>query len=225
MARVADGGTGPRPYDATERRRLAERQRLETRRRVAAAARQRFLEGGYTATTIADVARTAGVAVQTIYSAVGGKADLLVEVVSRTIAGDDRDVMFLDREWITALRAEPDPRRQVGIFADEMTSIGARVVPLFLMMRAAAASDPEVAAAYQRSAELRWQTMRAVVSALHGVRPGLGGDRAADLVWAIASPETYDLLVLQRGWSPADCAAWVADAIAAALFDKPGQQQ
>ena len=225
MARVADGGTGPRPYDATERKRLAERQRLETRRRVAAAARQRFLEGGYTATTIADVARTAGVAVQTIYSAVGGKADLLVEVVSRTIAGDDRDVMFLDREWMTALRAEPDPRRQVSIFADEMTSIGAQVVPLFLMMRAAAASDPEVAAAYKRSAELRWQTMRAVVSALHGVRPGLGGDRATDLVWAIASPETYDLLVLQRGWSPADCAAWVADAIAAALFDKPGQQQ
>ena len=93
------------------------------------------------------------------------------------------------------------------------------------MMRAAAASDPEVAAAYQRSAELRWQTMRAVVSALHGVRPGLGGDRAANLVWAIASPETYDLLVLQRGWSPADCAAWVAGAIAAALFDKPGQEQ
>ena len=45
----------------------------------------------------------------------------------------------------------------------------------------------------------------------------LSGERAADLVWAIASPETYDLLVLQRGWSPADFAAWVADAIAAAL--------
>ena len=43
--------------------------------------------------------------------------------------------------------------------------------------------------------------------------------------WAIASPETYDLLVLQRGWSPADCAAWVAGAITAALFDKPGQEQ
>ena len=188
MARVADGGAGPRPYDATERRRLAERQRLETRRRIAAAARQRFLEEGYTATTIAEVARTAGVAVQTIYSAVGGKADLLVEVVSRTIAGDDRDVMLLDREWMTALRAEPDPRRQVGIFADEMTAIGARVVPLFLMMRAAAASDPEVAAAYQRSAELRWQTMRAVVSALHGVRPGLRGDRAANLVLGDRQP-------------------------------------
>ena len=190
-----------------------------------AAAGQRFVEAGYAATTIADVARAAGVAVQTVYSAVGGKADLLVEVVNRTIAGDDRDVVLLDREWMAALRAEPDPRRQVRVFADEMTSIGARVVPLLLMMRAAAAGDPEVAAAYQRSAGLRWQTMRAVVSALHGMRPGLGGERAADLVRTIASPEMYDLLVLQRGWSPADFAAWVADAITAALFDKPGQEQ
>lgn len=225
MARVVARGVSPRPYDATERRRLAEQQRLETRRRVVAAAGQRFLEGGYGATTIAEVARAAGVAVQTVYSAVGGKADLLIEVVNRTVAGDDRDVMLLDREWMTALRAEPDPRRQVRIFADEMTSIGARVVPLFLMMRAAAAGDPEVAAAWQRSVELRWQTMRAVVSALHGVRPGLGGERAADLVWAIASPETYDLLALQRGWSPADVAAWIADAIVAALFDQPVQEQ
>ena len=190
-----------------------------------AAAGQRFVEAGYAATTIADVARAAGVAVQTVYSAVGGKADLLVEVVNRTIAGDDRDVVLLDREWMAALRAEPDPRRQVRVFADEMTSIGARVVPLVLMMRAAAAGDPEVAAAYQRSAGLRWQTMRDVVSALHGMRPGLGGERAANLVWTIASPEMYDLLVLQRGWSPADFAAWVADALAAALFDKPGQEQ
>ena len=192
---------------------------------MVAAAGQRFLEAGYGATTIAEVARAAGVAVQTVYSAVGGKADLLIEVVNRTVAGDDRDVMLLDREWMAALRAEPDPRRQVRIFADAMTSIGARVVPLFLMMRAAAAGDPEVAAAWQRSVELRWQTMRAVVSALHGVRPGLGGERAADLVWAIASPETYDLLVLQRGWSPADVAAWIADAIVAALFDQPVQEQ
>ncbi len=192
---------------------------------MVAAAGQRFLEAGYGATTIAEVARAAGVAVQTVYSSVGGKADLLIEVVNRTVAGDDRDVMLLDREWMTALRAEPDPRRQVRIFADEMTSIGARVVPLFLMMRAAAAGDPEVAAAWQRSVEVRWQTMRAVVSALHGVRPGLGGERAVDLVWAIASPETYDLLALQRGWSPADVAAWIADAIVAALFDQPVQEQ
>jgi hypothetical protein len=124
---------------------------------------------------------------------------------------------------MTDLRAEPDPRQQVRIFADEMTLIGARVVPLFLMMRAAAASDPQVAAGWQRSVSLRRETARAVVRALRGLRPGLSRERAVDLVWAIASPEVYDLLVLQRGWSPAECAEWAADAITAALLDEPSR--
>jgi AcrR family transcriptional regulator len=218
---AAPESIGPRRYDATERRRLAEQQRRESRRRVVAAASRCFLDAGYAATTIADVARSAGVAVQTVYSAVGGKADLLIEVVNRAVAGDDQDVMFLDREWMRRLRAEPDPRQQVRIFADEMTAIGARVVPLFLMMRAAAAGDPEVAAAWQRSVSLRRDTARAVVSALRGLHPDHSHEHDVDLVWAIASPEVYDLLVLQRGWTPAECAAWVADALAAALLDEP----
>jgi len=213
---------GARPYDATERRRLAEMQRRESRRRVVAAASRCFLDAGYAATTVAEVARAAGVAVQTVYSAVGGKADLLIEVVSEAVAGDERDVMFVDREWMIRLRAERDPRRQIRIFAEEMTAIGARVVPLFLMMRAAAAADPEVAAAWQRSAGLRRDTARAVVRALRGLRSGLDREHAIDLVWAIASPETYDLLVLQRGWTAGECADWVTDAIGSALLAGPG---
>jgi hypothetical protein len=56
------------------------------------------------------------------------------------------------------------------------------------------------------------------VGALRGLRPGLSRERAIDLVWAIASPEMYDLLVLQRGWSPADCSDWVTNAITTALL-------
>ena len=214
--------TGTRPYDATERRRLAELQRRESRRRVVAAASRCFLDAGYAATTVADVARAAGVALQTVYSSVGGKAELLIEVVSQAVAGDDRQVMFVDREWMIRLRAERDPREQARIYAEEMTAIGARVVPLFLMMRAAATGDPDVAAAWQRSASLRRDTARAVVRALRGLRRGLDREHAIDLVWAIASPEIYDLLVLQRGWTPAQCADWVAGAIASSLLDEPG---
>jgi AcrR family transcriptional regulator len=219
---TAPDRAGARPYDASERRRLAELQRRESRRRVVAAASRCFLDAGYAATTVAGVARAAGVAVQTVYSAVGGKADLLIEVVGQAVAGDDRDVMFLDREWMMELRAERDPRRQIRIFAEEMTAIGARVVPLFLMMRAAAAGDPDVAAAWQRSAGLRRDTARAVVRALRGLRGGLDREHAIDLVWAIGSPEIYDLLVLQRGWTPGECADWVTDAIGSALLSGPG---
>ena len=215
-------GISPRRYDATERRRLAEQQRGESRRRVLAAATQCFLRDGYAATTIAGVARTAGVAVQTVYSSVGGKAGLLIAVVNQAVAGDERDVMFLDRDWMHALRSEPDPRRQVRIFADTMTAIGARVVPLYVIMRAAAAGDPELAAAWQRSLDLRRESAQAVVSELRGLRGDVSRERAVDLVWMIASPEVYEMLVLQRGWQPAECAAWAADAISSGLLDTSG---
>jgi AcrR family transcriptional regulator len=220
--RVVARSTSPRRYDATERRRLAEQQRRDSRRRVVAAATQCFLQAGYSATTIADVARAAGVAVQTVYASVGGKADLLIAVVNQAVAGDDRDVMFLERAWMNALRAEPDPHRQVRIFTDTMTAIGARVVPLYVVMRGAAAGDPDVAAAWQRSVDLRRESARSVVAALRGRRPDVSQERAIDLVWMLASPEVYEMLVLQRGWAPAECAAWIADSISAAVLDRPG---
>jgi hypothetical protein len=34
------------------------------------------------------------------------------------------------------------------------------------------------------------------------LRPGVSVDEARDLLWTYNSPELYELLVLQRGWSP-----------------------
>ncbi len=44
------------------------------------------------------------------------------------------------------------------------------------------------------------------------VRAGLSADRVADVIWATNGPELYTLLVDQRGWPPAELAAWLADA-------------
>ena len=65
-----------------------------------AAAKELFLERGYAATTMADVAAEAGVAVQTVYSAVGGKAALLKAVFDTTIVGDDEPVPVSGRPEI-----------------------------------------------------------------------------------------------------------------------------
>jgi AcrR family transcriptional regulator len=48
---------------------------------VVTAVARLFAENGYGATTISDIARAAGVAVQTVYSAVGGKPALIGAVV------------------------------------------------------------------------------------------------------------------------------------------------
>ena len=209
-----------RPYDATQRRRIAQQQRQQSRERVVTAAAALFAQNGYTATTIDAVAKAAGVAVQTVYSAAGGKPALMLAVVSRAIAGDQSPTPLLDREWLTRLRQETDPRRQMRILADEQTAIGPRIVPLWLAMRAAASTDPEVAEAWQQSMAIKYQTQLAMVRAIWrtDLKPGLSYAQAADVLWTLASPETYDLLVLQRGWTPARYAGWLADALAASLL-------
>jgi AcrR family transcriptional regulator len=213
-----------RPYDATKRRRIAQQQRQQSRQRVITAAAALFAQNGYTATTIDAIAKAAGVAVQTVYAAVGGKPALMLAVVSRAVAGDESLTPLLDRGWLTRLRQETDPRRQIQILADEQMAIGPRIMPVWRAMRAAASSDPEVAQAWQQSMAIKYETQLAMVRAIRraDLKPGLTYPQAADLLWTLASPETYDLLVLQRGWPNERFARWLAEALAASLLANPG---
>lgn len=70
-----------RSYDASGRQARAQ----ATRQRVIDAAHDLFVTQGYGRTTIADVARDAGVSVETIYSAFGSKPALLREGLVRPV--------------------------------------------------------------------------------------------------------------------------------------------
>src|SRR5437588_10112945 len=76
-------------YDATRRRERAEEERRATRLRVVEAARRLFLARGYVATTVADIAKEAGVALQSVYNAGRSKADRLQHVPDLAVARDD----------------------------------------------------------------------------------------------------------------------------------------
>ena len=92
-----------RRYDATSRRARAEGERRATRRRVVGAAHRLFVDKGYVATTIADIAEEAGVAIQSVYKAGKSKADLLHAAVDLAVAGDDEDVLLTDRPPFAAI--------------------------------------------------------------------------------------------------------------------------
>ncbi|MEO6579374.1 MAG: TetR/AcrR family transcriptional regulator, partial [Candidatus Limnocylindria bacterium] len=57
-----------------------------------------------------------------------------------------------------------------------------------------------------------------LVAGLEGLGAGLDPAEAADVLYAIASPETYRLLVEDRAWTPERYEAWSADAIERLLF-------
>jgi Bacterial regulatory proteins, tetR family len=73
----------PRGYPST----LRHEQAALTRARIIDAARTAFVTNGYLGSTLAAVARDAGVCVQTVYNVGGGKAVLLKTVYDVTLAG------------------------------------------------------------------------------------------------------------------------------------------
>jgi AcrR family transcriptional regulator len=192
-----------------------------TRRRIREAAARLFVEHGYLATTIEAIAAEAGVAVQTVYFVFGSKRALLAEVLDVAIVGDDAPVPVLERPWVDEARAEEDPRRVVLLIVQHGAQIIRRLAPIKEMVRGAAASDPEIAALLEQDKERRLATQTEFVRLLAdggALAPGLTVARAADVVFALFSHEVYQLLVVDRGWSPAAWERWLADSLAAQLL-------
>src|SRR4051812_14127158 len=113
-ARVKGQPASPsRPYDASWRRAQAR----ETQRHIADIARALFLERGYGATSIRDIATAAGVAVQTIYNAFDGKPAIVARIADMAIVGDDEPVPLADRPSTQAIRKGTDAGRLVRQWA------------------------------------------------------------------------------------------------------------
>ncbi len=205
---------GRRPYRSSVRRERAD----QTRRRLIDAASTHILEAGYASTSLAAIAGTAGVSVDTVYKTFGSKIGLLKEVLDVGIGGDDVPVPLLERAGPQALREETDQRVQVRMLAAGVTGQLERIRPLDDILRSAAAVDRE-AAALREDIQVRQRrtAMRTIVGwiAAHGpLRSGLSVNRAAQVVWTLTSPEVHLLMRDTGGWSEPSYRAWLEQAIA-----------
>jgi len=186
---------------------------LATRARVVETAAPLFVENGYLETTMADLARAAGVAVQTLYLSFGSKAAVL-EAALGAVAQDHPS------GWPDALDGPDALAHHVAATCAAVE----RRYPLDAVLRAAAA-DPEPAAllAGTRSAVLAAHA-RAVdeLAEQPGFTPHLSLQRATDVLAALLSPETYGLLVVDQGWTTPDWSEWALRHLAADLFSDTG---
>jgi AcrR family transcriptional regulator len=199
-----------RPYDARQRRERAEEERRATGRRVADAARRLFLERGYVATTMADVAREAGVALQSVYNAGQSKADLLHLVMDLAVAGDDQDVMLLERPEIAAIATEPNPERQVEMIATALATTLERLAPVWVCYREAAAVDAKAAANLVAAHGRRHESFAGIVAMLPEDRLRRPQAETTDTLWAIGSIDTFLLLRSIRNWDARKYAEWLS---------------
>ncbi|MER7494493.1 helix-turn-helix domain-containing protein [Streptomyces pharetrae] len=190
------------------------------RARMLGAARDLFTAHGYTATTMKAIADRAGMAVQTLYFTFATKRAILSELVDTEIAGDTEPVATLDRPWVAEALAAP-PGEQVRLQAAAAARILARVSPLLEVVRSAAATDPEIAELWRTNIAQRRTVQLCLAGALaakSALRPGLDPERAADIALAVLAPETYVLLVHERGWTAEEWREWAADALAHQLL-------
>ncbi|MDQ6616826.1 MAG: TetR/AcrR family transcriptional regulator [Actinomycetota bacterium] len=200
----------PRTYNSAAR--LA--RSGETRQRIVEAARDLMVVNGYRATTIAAIAARAEVNVDTIYQLVGRKPELLRELIERAISGTDRAVVAEERDYVKAIRSEPDPAQKLAIYARAVCQTQTRMAPLFLALRDASSTEPEAQAVWQEISGRRADNMRKLARDLRdagGLRSDLSIDEAADVIWATNSSELFVLLTVERGWSPGRFERWLAD--------------
>jgi AcrR family transcriptional regulator len=201
-----------RAYRSTRR---AE-QVAQTRREILATAGTLFRARGYPAVSMPVIASEAGVAVETIYRAFGSKAGLFQAVIEAAVAGGSSraEVPVEERPAIRALIEEPDPRRQVELYAATQPGIHRRSGPLLRALSGAAATDPELDALWREieASRLEGQGRFVGMLASRGVlRPGLSVEEGRDGVWALCSIAVYDMLVTTLGWSVERYERWLAD--------------
>jgi AcrR family transcriptional regulator len=205
----------------TEAGRAREARALSTRRRITEAAASLFVERGYVATTVVDIARRAGVSAATVYQAFGTKQAILERARDLVGAGDDSPVAVLERSWVRKAAGEPDPRHRLELTVRGVTAIAARAAPLMEVLRDAAAVEPEMRVVLDERHRRRHESQSVMVEALiagRSLRSGLTPRRAADIFFALVGHDMYRLLVRQRGWSVSAWQRWVIASVEHDLF-------
>ena len=190
-------------------------QAAQTRHAVLAAARELFVANGYAATTVAQIAHEARVAVDTVYATVGRKPTLLREVLETAISGTDEAVPAEERDYVAQARAATTARGKIAAYVAGLVGVQSRLAPVFLALRDAAGSDTESAALWKEIAERRARNMRRFAADLRGtgeLRSDLTDDDVADIVWSMNGTEYWVLLTGERGWSAQRFAAYLIDA-------------
>jgi AcrR family transcriptional regulator len=196
----------------------------QTRRKILEAARELFVERGYGATTLQDIADRAGYAVQTIYFTFGNKRTVLKELGDFTIAGDDERVATMERAWFRAAVEARTAGELLQHTVHGARGILERIAPLAEVMRTAATIEPEISRLWGTDGDPRFTVYATAARALvtkPDARAGLPAEQAADVLFALLSPELYLLLVRDRGWSPQRWEEWAGDLLRTQLLAAP----
>jgi AcrR family transcriptional regulator len=221
---MAEDVKSRRPYESPRRQAQAE----ATRRDILAAAQRLFENRGYPATTMAEIAKEAGVALKTVYLAFQTKSGLLRTLWNVSLRGDESDRPVGERDWYRAVLAEEDPERRLRLNAHNSAAGKRRISAILEVIRTAAPVDADVGVLWERIQRDYHANQRAIVERLHErgqLNPELDVKHATDILWTINHPTTWQLLVVDRGWTPELYERWTGDLACAQLLRSTRRQR
>ncbi|MET0872540.1 MAG: TetR/AcrR family transcriptional regulator [Paeniglutamicibacter terrestris] len=188
---------------------LRDQRAVDTRRRIVDAARGLFSDRGFAGTTIAVIAKHAGVATPTVYAVFSSKAEIVRELIDCLETEADGD------KWRDRITDEPEPERKLEIYAAwhrVFFSTGKDV------LRAAtyAGDDPAVLdlRAQGDSNALAW--LAPIIKALSEAKllaPGLDSQHALDRALLLSSVELYFRATTGRNWTDNEYQQWLTESL------------
>lgn len=209
---TADNESPPRrKYNSTRRRQNAE----QTRREILDAARTQFLRYGWHGAGMREIARDAGVSVETVYSNFPSKAGVFKEVLNVLVVGDDKPIPLSERVEFLAATVGPLTER-IRALAQVHTEVLGRVARLRMVLREAARADDDLAEIERMVlAEEREQTRLT----LQALVPD-PSDQEIEGMQALYSSDLYVLLIEIRGWTREQYINWISELSLAAFTAK-----
>jgi AcrR family transcriptional regulator len=187
----------------------------QTHTAILRAAEELFVESGYARATVSAIADRAGVALNTVYTSVGGKP-ALVEALAREGTEDEGIQTAL-----AALLATTDGSEVLRLTAESTGEITRRHERVLNFLRDNATADPAVAAAAEHAVK-RYRERLAIIAdhlvALRAVR--LDAVRTEQILWFYFGQGAWRT-VREFGWGWADGGVWLAAQAADALLRTP----
>jgi AcrR family transcriptional regulator len=164
-----------------------------------------------------EVARAAQVSVETVYSSVGAKTDLLKVCLDVAVVGDDEPIPLADRPEFQALGE--------GAFEERAAAVGRllaglhhRNARLRRVLEQAAAADHDLTELVARSYETERESFRQGIAAVLGREPR---SQDVDALRAVLGHDVYVILVDVSSWTDEQFAGWVGDTIVRLLDPTP----
>ncbi|WP_433189348.1 TetR/AcrR family transcriptional regulator [Actinoallomurus sp. CA-150999] len=192
-----------------------------TRQAILDVARDLFVQKGYFATKVEEIARGARVAPATVYAVGGGKHGLLRTLIeSGTTASDIPRIL-------ARIESIEEPQELVHFIVHATRVKFEEWSGLMRQVAAAAPQEPSV----REIQQIAHASMRRGLSLtarrlaeMDALREGVDVSRATDLLWLHLCNSAYFIRTDDLGWSLEESETWLREALSAALLDRPQQR-